>query len=240
VFGDRGSLAPIARQPPQEDRASKSPAWVRARLCRVLLGCVVVVLVSERSDWAAEARAASHAPIPVRDVQKRLAELKFLPLWQVDGKLGPRTRDAITAFQQWYGLVPDGIAGPQTLGKLRKVVAPRPGNNGPARRIETCRAKGVTLLVGDGSVQRAIHSSPAKRGYETPRGSYQILRKLLKDWSGPYRTWMPYASYFHGGYALHEGAVPTYPASHGCVRLPWWDAANVYRFAAVGTTVVVY
>ena len=60
------------------------------------------------------------------------------------------------------------------------------------------------------------------------------------DESRPYRTWMPYASYFHAGYALHEGAVPTYPASHGCVRLPSWDAADVYRFASVGTTVVVY
>jgi hypothetical protein len=208
----------------------------------VLLGCVVVGLVSipVASDWAAEARAASRAPIPVRDVQKRLAELKFLPLSQVDGKLGPRTRDAITAFQQWHGLVPDGIAGPQTLGKLRNAVAPRPGNNGPARRIEIYRAKGVTLLVDNGGVKRAIHSSAGTRGYETPRGSYQIQRKLLKDWSRPYRTWMPYASYFHRGYALHEGAVPSYPASHGCVRLPSWDAANVYRFAAVGTTVVVY
>jgi lipoprotein-anchoring transpeptidase ErfK/SrfK len=51
---------------------------------------------------------------------------------------------------------------------------------------------------------------------------------------------MPYASYFVGGYALHEGAVPTYPASHGCVRLPAGDAADVYRFATVTTAVIVY
>jgi lipoprotein-anchoring transpeptidase ErfK/SrfK len=51
---------------------------------------------------------------------------------------------------------------------------------------------------------------------------------------------MPYASYFVGGYALHEGAVPTSPASHGCVRLPPGDAAEVYRFATIGTAVLVY
>jgi hypothetical protein len=173
-------------------------------------------------------------------VQKRLSELKFLPLSEIDGNPGPRTRDAVTAFQQWNGLLPDGVAGPQTLSKLREGMAPRPGNNGPARRIEIYRATGVTLLVDGGTLRRAVHSSAGKRGYETPRGSYRIQRKLPKDWSRPYRTWMPYASYFRGGYALHAGAVPTYPASHGCVRLTSWDAADVYRFATVGTTVVVY
>ena len=40
--------------------------------------------------------------------------------------------------------------------------------------------------------------------------------------------------------ALHEGSVPTYSASHGCVRLTSWDAADAYRFATIGTAVIVY
>lgn len=32
----------------------------------------------------------------------------------------------------------------------------------------------------------------------------------------------------------------TYPASHGCVRVPSPDARRVYRFAKIGTAVVVY
>lgn len=222
---------------------SKLTRWILAHLHRVFLGCVVIVIVGipiNGSDWTAEARAATHNPISMRDVQKRLAELKFLPPSEVDGKLGTRTKDAITAFQQWNGLIADGIAGPQTLGTLRTAAVPRPGNNGPPRWLEIYRAKGVTLLVDNGRVKRAIHSSAGKRGYETPRGSYRIQRKVLKDWSRPYKAWMPYASYFHGGYALHEGAVPAYPASHGCVRIPSWDAADVYRFATIGTAVVVY
>ena len=218
----------------------KPIGWVRARVRRVLLACIVVMLVGLGCASAAPARSATPAHTAVREVQKRLAELKFLPVSEVDGKLGLRTRDAITAFQQWNGLSADGIAGPQTLGKLRTAIAPRHGAHGPPRRIEIYRAKGVTLLVDNGRVKRAIHSSAGKRGYETPTGSYRIQRKMLKDWSRPYKTWMPYASYFHAGYALHEGAVPAYPASHGCVRLPSWDAADVYRFATVGTTVVVY
>jgi len=73
---------------------------------------------------------------------------------------------------------------------------PRPGNNKSGRRVEIYRARGITLLVDNGTVTRAIHSSAGKRGYETPRGSYRIQHKVLKDWSRPYKTWMRYASYW--------------------------------------------
>ena len=51
---------------------------------------------------------------------------------------------------------------------------------------------------------------------------------------------MPWASYFTGGIALHEyPIVPTYPASHGCVRVNRYDAPFLYEFATYGTPVVV-
>lgn len=201
----------------------------------MLATLAVAVPESAAAGLGSAKRAAS-----VHDVQARLAELRFMPTSQVDGRLGPRTKDAITAFQQWHGLTPDGIAGPRTLAKLSTVDTPRPASKGPSRRIEVYRAKGITLLIDRGSVTRVIHSSSGMRGFETPAGSYRVVRKVLKDWSRPYRAWMPYASYFHGGYALHEGSVPTYSASHGCVRLTSWDAADAYRFATVGTAVIVY
>ena len=56
----------------------------------------------------------------------------------------------------------------------------------------------------------------------------------------PFRTWLPLASYFNAGIAFHEYPdVPSYPASHGCVRVPAPEAKGVYRFASVGTPVVV-
>jgi lipoprotein-anchoring transpeptidase ErfK/SrfK len=40
---------------------------------------------------------------------------------------------------------------------------------------------------------------------------------------------------------MHEYPdVPSYPASHGCVRLPAGDAQRVYRFVDVGTRVDVF
>ncbi|MDR7300988.1 peptidoglycan-binding domain-containing protein [Haloactinomyces albus] len=40
------------------------------------------------------------------------------PWLTVDGIYGPKTEDAVVDFQQWYGLLVDGIAGPQTWGQL--------------------------------------------------------------------------------------------------------------------------
>ena len=34
--------------------------------------------------------------------------------------------------------------------------------------------------------------------------------------------------------------MPTYPASHGCVRVPSPEAPLIYGFAQIGTAVIVY
>lgn len=44
---------------------------------------------------------------------------------------------------------------------------------------------------------------------------------------------------FTGGIGMHEGFLPGYPASHGCVRMPGHMAAIFYNNVAVGTPVTV-
>jgi lipoprotein-anchoring transpeptidase ErfK/SrfK len=58
----------------------------------------------------------------------------------------------------------------------------------------------------------------------TPRGDFKIQRHInglrISYLGALYKPW-----YFTGGYALHGSpSVPGYPASHGCVRMPNWDA----------------
>jgi lipoprotein-anchoring transpeptidase ErfK/SrfK len=49
------------------------------------------------------------------------------------------------------------------------------------------------------------------------------------------------SSFFNGGDAIHGYAeVPTYAASHGCLRVWIPDAAAIYGWVTVGTTVDVY
>src|SRR5262249_53232758 len=41
------------------------------------------------------------------------------------------------------------------------------------------------------------------------------------------------------GTALHAGMVPGYPASHGCVRLPFSFAPKLFQITTVGETVMI-
>src|SRR5207237_1249681 len=50
---------------------------------------------------------------------------------------------------------------------------------------------------------------------------------------------MPYAMFFRGGYAMHQGYVPPFAASHGCIRLPGQMAVRFFENAPVGTPVTV-
>ena len=50
---------------------------------------------------------------------------------------------------------------------------------------------------------------------------------------------MPHAMFFRGGYAMHQGYVPPYAASHGCIRLPREMAEIFYNAAPLGTPVIV-
>jgi len=182
-----------------------------------------------------------HAPADPRGVQKRLVSLGYLPSAAVTGTWNGRTSHAVRAFQAWHRLTRDGIVGPQTLAALENALPPRPKSTIGGRSVEVYRAQGVTLLVENGKVVRALHSSSAKRGYETPRGSFAIFRKERNSWSVPYQVWLPYASYFNGGIAFHAYAdVPAVPASHGCVRLPATEAPVAYSFMTIGTRVNVY
>ena len=92
----------------------------------------------------------------------------------------------------------------------------------------------------DGEVLRTMHVSTGKRGFLTPTGDYSVLRKRRRSWSIPYKVWLPWASYFVGGVAIHQSrVVPTRRASHGCVRVTRYDARWLFRRTPVGTPVTV-
>lgn len=174
-------------------------------------------------------------------IQDRLYALRYLPKEALTGEWDYRTEQAVIAFQSWTGIARDGDVGPQTLAAMGAAAVPKPTAASPGRRIEVYRARGVALFLLNGKVVRAIHVATGAAGFETPAGTYSVFRKERFSWSIPYKVWLPYASYFNGGIAFHAyPEVPTYPASHGCVRVPFPEAKWVYGFARLGTTVAVY
>jgi hypothetical protein len=50
---------------------------------------------------------------------------------------------------------------------------------------------------------------------------------------------MPYFMRIVGGTGLHEGFLPGYPASHGCIRMPGFMAEAFFNNVSVGTPVTV-
>jgi peptidoglycan hydrolase-like protein with peptidoglycan-binding domain len=174
-------------------------------------------------------------------VQQQLVALRYLPASAVTGRWDYRTSQALIAFQAWQGLVRDGAVGPQTLAALATAKVPVPRVKRSGHEIEVYRALGVTLLVNNGRVVRAIHSSSGKPGFATPAGTYRVYLKAIRHWSTQYHVWLPYASFFNRGIAFHAYPdVPVYPASHGCIRIPSPEAEEVYAFAGIATLVVVF
>ena len=142
------------------------------------------------------------------------------------------------AFQGWEGLTRTGTIDAATRARLEHPSHPVPSSPGP-RHVEVHVDKQVLLLVDGKRVNRAIHVSTGAGG-RTPIGSFSVYSKQRLSWSRPFSVWMPYASYFYGGYALHEYSyVPAYPASHGCIRMPASEAPVVYDWVMTGTPVQV-
>lgn len=83
--------------------------------------------------------------------------------------------------------------------------------------------------------------STGKPGYETPSGIYTILQKHREHYSNLYDDApMPFMQRLTwSGVALHAGALPGYPASHGCVRLPVDFAERLFAATVPGTVVVI-
>jgi L,D-transpeptidase catalytic domain/Sporulation and spore germination len=176
----------------------------------------------------------------VRGVQLRMLQLGYLSRAQVTGTLDYGTSQALLAFQGWEDFSRTGTITGETQLALARAHRPRPRTRGAGRRVEIHRDRGVLLLIDGNEVERLVHTSTGAGG-ATPSGTYRVYRKELLSWSVPFSVWMPFASYFVGGIAMHEYPhVPEYPASHGCVRLPAGDAERVYRFAEHGTPVHVF
>ena len=189
-------------------------------------------------DWTAESGEQDYL-YSVRGVQQRLAALGYLDASEVTGSLDYLTEQALLAFQGWEDLDRTGTVTGQTQVALFKASRPRPAARREGRRVEIYRDRGTVLLIQDGDVERVVHTSTGSLG-RTPEGDFHVYAKSLYSWSVPFHVWMPYAAYFCGGIAMHESQdVPSYPASHGCVRLPDGEADRVYRFVDVGTPVSV-
>ena len=217
-----------------------APPPSRAGTAVVVLAVLALALPAKAAADLLPKPGVSLRPRTVEAVQQKLVELGFLARSGVDGRFGAQSRGAVIAFQKWEGLVRDGIPGPVTQRALANASRPTPLTRRRGTRVEILLDRQVLLLVRHGRVARVVHASTGRPGFATPPGKYSVFRKKRRALSIPYKVWLPYASYFVRGIAIHQSSnVPVYPASHGCVRVTPYDAKWLYRRTPVGTRVVV-
>jgi peptidoglycan hydrolase-like protein with peptidoglycan-binding domain len=173
----------------------------------------------------------------VRSMQDRLKALGF-----VTGRYGVndgRTQRAVLAFRKLAGMARTSSADASFFRALAagrgrfRVRFPRHG-----RHVEGDISHQVLALIGSGGkVERIYPMSSGTGGTPTILGSYRVYRKD----PGTNAKGMVASSYFIRGYAIHGYAtVPTYNASHGCMRVPIPDAYPIFNWIKMGTIVDTY
>jgi L,D-transpeptidase catalytic domain len=112
--------------------------------------------------------------------------------------------------------------------------------SGPIMAIVSLRSQRIIVYDTNGEILQAPVSS-GQRGRETPAGVFSVLQKRADHYSNLYDdAWMPHMQRLTWtGIALHGGALPGYPASHGCVRLPYAFARNLFGTTRLGMRVIV-
>ena len=80
--------------------------------------------------------------------------------------------------------------------------------------------------------------STGRKGFATKTGEFVITNKH-RDWTSTlYHASMPYFQRLScGDFGMHQGVVPGYPASHGCIRVPEGNAAKLFALTEPGDRV---
>lgn len=181
------------------------------------------------------ARSGSRG-IAVRALQRRLKDLGYVT--PVSGHYGGSTARAVLAFRKVNGFARTTSAGRPVFRRLArggggfKVRYPKAG-----KHAEFDWSRQVLVLARGSRPQIILHTSSGTSSTPTVFGKYSFYRRQ----PGYNAKRMYYSLYFVGGYAIHGfDPVPTYPASHGCLRIPIPSAKRVYGWVSLGDTIYTY
>jgi N-acetylmuramoyl-L-alanine amidase len=189
----------------------------------------------------------------VRALQHRLTTLHY-DLAGVTGTYDYDTVHAVVAFEKIQGLDRDGVVGTSVWKALDDPLVPHlrhPQDARPAG-LEVDLEDQVVLYAVNGKVRRILDSSTGGGYYYTgsdgttqqaitPTGHFSVVYKRDGWVTSKLGTLYRPAYFNNSGYAVHgEGEVPSYPASHGCVRItvPAMDRLNAKL--PIGLSIWIY
>ncbi len=173
----------------------------------------------------------------VRLLQSELNAMHFVvPL---NGVFDEATGRAVIAYRKMTGLARVSSTNLTVFEKLQHgagtfhVRYPHDG-----RHVEADLTRQVLAEIEPGGRIHALYTmSSGKPSTPTVIGRFRVYSKT----PGTNSEGMVDSNYFIRGYAIHGYAeVPTYAASHGCLRVPIPNASAIYGWVQYGTPVDVY
>jgi hypothetical protein len=186
----------------------------------------------------------------VLTLEKRLAAQKA-DVGKVDGVFDYDLAHAVMAFQKSQGIARTARYDSATRTRLGAPAAVQLRYPKSGRAVEIDLRKQVLYLSEGGVLKRILDvSSGSGQLYEqdgvthratTPLGSFSISRKINDPRHESPLGILYRPAYFYRGWAVHgSSSVPSYPASHGCVRITNPAMDRLYDLLTIGTPVTVY
>jgi lipoprotein-anchoring transpeptidase ErfK/SrfK len=155
------------------------------------------------------------------------------------GVYDAQTQWAVMAFRKMAGL-------PRTFAADASVFAALAAHKGgfvilypsQGQHVEADLTNQVMALIGaNGVIQHLYAFSSGKPSTPTTPGNFHFYLRQ----PGVNNDGMVNSTYFNGGDAIHGYAeVPSYPASHGCLRVWIPDSLAIYDWVQLGMAIDVY
>jgi hypothetical protein len=200
---------------------------------------------AEQAGMTARGRIESILPnaafgaggLRLRYLQRRLRSEGYAV--HTSGSFDDQTDRAVIAFRKVNRMARGGPAVPH----IYRLLAVGRGSfrsryRGHGRHMEADLGRQVLgLFNANGQPELVYHVSSGKPSTPTVLGSYYVYSKT----PGYNSLGMLDSNYFVEGYAVHGyHEVPTFAASHGCIRAPIPDASTIYGWVRYGTRIDVY
>lgn len=132
----------------------------------------------------------------------------------------------------------------QQVASLTKPQTPKPETVSapyPMLAVISIGAQRATFYDKSGQAVVTTPVSTGQAGHRTPMGIFNVIQKERYHTSNIYSgAPMPYMQRITwSGIAFHEGHLPGYPASHGCIRMPGSMASKLFGMTKIGMRVVI-
>jgi L,D-transpeptidase catalytic domain len=172
-----------------------------------------------------------------RLLQLALRSMAFVS--PLNGELDDATRRAVLAWRKVNRWEHNGSPTP---GMFREAFNGegeyKPRYSHPEKHVEGDIDRQVLVLIDNKKPVQIYTTSTGKPSTPTVQGKFRFYRQE----PGTNNVGMYYSWYFYRGYAIHGyPSVPaTYPASHGCLRVPIPDAYRIYNWIDYGDTIYTF